>query len=52
MELNHYFQRAEAWFDFLMCHPEKRTRHIILKLYNRYMLDAVTCHILLNNTNA
>ena len=52
MELEHYFKRAEMWFDFLMRHPEKRTKHIILKLYRRYMLVGVTCHVLLQNTNA
>ena len=52
MELDHYFKRAEIWFDFLMRHPEYRTRHILMKLYNKYMLDAVSFRILLNNTNA
>ena len=52
MEIKHYFQRSEAWFDFLTRHPEYRTRHILVKLYNKYMLDAVSFHILLNNTNA
>lgn len=50
MELDHYFKRAEIWFDFLVRHPEYRTRHILVKLYNNYMLDAVSFHILSNNT--
>lgn len=52
MEINHYFQRAEAWFDFMLRHPEKRTKHLLIKLYNNYMLDSIGFHILLQNTNA
>ena len=51
MELNHYFKRSECWFDFLMRHPEHRTRHILVKLYNKYMLDAVSFHILIQNAH-
>ena len=51
MELEHYFARAEAWFDFMLRHPEKRTRHLIVKLYNNYMLDAVSFHILIHNAH-
>lgn len=50
-ELKHYFERSEAWYDFLMNHPEYRTRHIIIKLYNNYMLDGITCHLLLKTLN-
>lgn len=51
MDIDHYFQRAEAWFDFMLRHPEKRTRHLLVKLYNNYMLDAVSFYILLKNAN-
>lgn len=51
MKLEHYFKRSEMWFDFLVTHPQYRTLHIIMKLYNKYMLDAVACHILLSNLN-
>lgn len=50
-ELKHYFERSEEWFNFLLEHPEYRTLRIIMKLYNKYMLDAVACHILLSNLN-
>ena len=51
MELEHYFARAETWFDFMLRHPEKRTRHLIVKLYNNFMLDAVSFHILIQNAH-
>lgn len=51
MELNHYFARSEAWFDFMLRHPEKRTKHLLIKLYNLYMLDAISFHILINNAH-
>lgn len=51
MELEHYFKRSEAWFDFMLRHPEKRMKHLLIKLYNNYMLDAVSFHILIQNAH-
>ena len=50
VDLDHYFNRSAEWFDFLLNHPEKCTRHIIVKLYNRYMLTAMHFYLLSNNT--
>ena len=48
-DLDHYFARSSEWFNFMLKHPEKRTRHLLVKLYNRYMLTATHFYLLHNN---
>lgn len=50
MKLEHYLQRSHEWFCFLCEHEEFRTKRLIRKLYNNYMLSAGHYYILSNNT--
>lgn len=47
--LEHYTARSKEWFYFLLEHPQFRTRHIVCKLYERYMLSLGHTKILLDN---
>lgn len=49
-DLDHYLNRSHEWFCFLCEHPEIRTKRLIRKLYNNYMLSAGHYYILSNNT--
>lgn len=49
-DLDHYLLRSHEWFCFLCEHPEIRTKRLIRKLYNNYMLSAGHYYILSNNT--
>lgn len=49
-DLDHYFARSSEWFNFMLEHPEIRTKQLIRKLYNNYMLSAGHYYILSNNT--
>lgn len=49
--LEHYLARSHEWFEFMLVHPEFRTRRIVLKLYERYMLSLGHTKILLDNLN-
>ena len=48
--LEHYLQRSHEWFCFLCEHEELRTKRLIRKLYNNYMLSVGHYYILSNNT--
>ena len=48
-DLDHYFARSSEWFNFMLEHPEKCTRHLLVKLYTHYMLTATHFYLLHNN---
>ena len=50
-EIEHYLIRSHEWFVFLATHPEIRTRHIVIKLYNMEILSAGHYYLLIQNTD-
>lgn len=51
-DLDHYLSRSHEWFIFMCEHPEVRTKRILIKLYNAYMLCASHFYLLIQNTDS